>query len=29
MTMMYHAQERILNIPGSEVTGRAAASITR
>ena len=22
MTMMYHAQERIMNIPGSEVTGR-------
>jgi nitrate reductase alpha subunit len=29
MTMMYHAQERIMNIPGSEVTGCAAGSITR
>ncbi len=32
MTMMYHAQERILNIPGSEVTGRRGGihnSVTR
>lgn len=29
MTMMYHAQERILNIPGSEVTGRRGGSTTR
>ncbi len=33
MTMMYHAQERIMNIPGSEVTGRRggihSGSVTR
>ncbi len=32
MTMMYHAQERIMNIPGSEVTGRRGGihnSVTR
>ena len=29
MTMMYHAQEKIVNMPGSETTGSAAASITR
>lgn len=22
MTMMYHAQERIVNLPGSEITGQ-------
>ena len=32
VTMMYHAQERIMNIPGSEVTGRRGGihnSVTR
>jgi nitrate reductase alpha subunit len=32
MTMMYHAQERILNIPGSETTGTRGGhhnSVTR
>lgn len=32
MTMMYHAQERIMNIPGSEVTGMRGGihnSVTR
>ncbi len=29
MTMMYHAQERLMNIPGSEVTGMRGAFTTR
>jgi nitrate reductase alpha subunit len=29
MVMMYHAQERIVNVPGSETTGPVAASTTR
>ncbi|WP_140920297.1 nitrate reductase subunit alpha [Limnobaculum xujianqingii] len=32
MTMMYHAQERIINLPGSEITGQRAGihnSVTR
>ena len=29
MALMYHAQEKIMNVPGSEVTGHAAASTTR
>ncbi len=28
MTMMYHAQERIVNLPGSEITGQRGGSIT-
>ena len=28
-TLMYHAQEKMTNVPGSEITGRAAASTTR
>ncbi len=27
--MMYHAQERIVNLPGSEVTGQRGGSTTR
>jgi nitrate reductase alpha subunit len=29
MVLMYHAQEKIVNVPGSEITGSAAASTTR
>ncbi len=29
MMLMYHAQEKIVNTPGSEMTGNRAASIIR